>query len=618
MGAEHDTGPGARTPQGGAPGRRPGGPPEGGRAPGSSGRRYSAAEKLAWIEAFEASRQGLVAFCRSNGLNTKSFCAWRRRLAHEGEAGLERQAPGAAKPGRKRRGKLGVQIREFTPEERRKAVETFQQSGLSQEVFARTWGVCSKTLARWLRRHAQEGPKGLEPRKPGPRTAASPAGKPKGADPVRAAVVETKRNFPDFGLRKIAHFLGRFHALRVSPGTVRKTLREEGLPKAPSPPARPKRGRPQVRRFERSLPGDLWQSDITSFLLARHHVRVYLTVFLDDFSRYVVSWSLQVHQRQDLVIEALYEGIGRFGKPKEVLTDQGRQYFAWRGKSDFQKRLEKEGIRHVVARAHHPQTVGKTERLWETIQRELWGRVQPQDVAEARERLGHFFAHYNHFRPHQGIDGMVPADRFFGAESTVRKTLEDAMARNELAIALGEPVRKPVFLVGQIGDEQVSLHGERGRLVIQTPSGERREWNSDDIGMASKRGNTSDESEVDPNGSNDGGAEDASDAEGPQARSLPHDAPTRAAGAGALGGGERGAASRGTPPVHGDPRVLAGKDQQGAGGNEARGTAASNLPDVPAGTRRDGSRTPEAAESAEGIGGDRPAGGSQDAASADS
>jgi transposase InsO family protein len=109
---------------------------------------------------------------------------------------------------------------------------------------------------------------------------------------------------------------------------------------------------------------DLWQSDITSFHLARQSRRVYLTVFLDDCSRYVVGFALNMHQRQDLVVEALMSGIARFGKPREVLTDQGRQYFAWRGKSAFQKLLVNEGIQHVVARAHHPETVGKCERLW--------------------------------------------------------------------------------------------------------------------------------------------------------------------------------------------------------------------------------------------------------------
>ena len=44
------------------------------------------------------------------------------------------------------------------------------------------------------------------------------------------------------------------------------------------------------------------------------------------------------------------------GTEGDLLTDQGRQYFAWRGKSEFQKLLLRKGVRHVVARAHHPAT----------------------------------------------------------------------------------------------------------------------------------------------------------------------------------------------------------------------------------------------------------------------
>jgi hypothetical protein len=171
------------------------------------------------------------------------------------------------------------------------------------------------------------------------------------------------------------------------------------------------------------------------------------------------------------VIDSLLMGIQRFGKPEEVLTDQGRQYFSWRGKSDFQKLLDKEGIRHVVARSHHPQTLGKCERFWETVGQEFWERAKPQELEETRIRLGHFIAHYNHFRPHQGIDGMTPADRFFGVESEVRKALEATLTQNELRLAVGDQPRTPVFLVGQIGDQPVSLHGESGSLVIQTPNG---------------------------------------------------------------------------------------------------------------------------------------------------
>ena len=125
----------------------------------------------------------------------------------------------------------------------------------------------------------------------------------------------------------------------------------------------------------------------------------------------------------------------------------------------------------MVARSHHPQTLGKCERFWETVGVEFWDRVKPQDLTDARTRFAHFIAYYNHSRPHQGIDGMTPADRFFGLESEVRKTIEATLSENELRIALGEAPRSPVFLLGQIGDQTISLHGEGGRLVLRSGEG---------------------------------------------------------------------------------------------------------------------------------------------------
>ena len=50
--------------------------------------------------------------------------------------------------------------------------------------------------------------------------------------------------------------------------------------------------------------------------------KVYLVGFMDDYSRYVVSWAMAHHQKSSLVIEALERGIAEYGQPQEVLTDQ--------------------------------------------------------------------------------------------------------------------------------------------------------------------------------------------------------------------------------------------------------------------------------------------------------
>jgi transposase InsO family protein len=546
---------------------------------------YDEQVREALLAELARSEESVERFARRHGINPSTIYAWRNSSRTKG----------------RRRGSLGRGSRQCSFEERKAAVEEFAKSGMTQCDFSRLYGVTENTLSKWLRRYHEEGPRGLERRPSSRRGRTSKAGlKPA----VREEIVSVQRRFPDFGLRKVRDFLWRFSGLLVSAGSIRKVRSQEGI--APPPPPRRRRAQAAPRRFERARPGELWQSDITSYLLARESRRVYLTVFLDDHSRYVVSWALALQQRHDLVIEALLDGCARFGKPREVLTDQGRQYFAWRGKSAFEKVLEREGIRHVVARAHHPQTVGKCERLWETVSREFWERARPQELSEARERLSHFFAHYNHFRPHQGLGGLVPADRFFGAEAEVRRALERAMSRNELALAVGEKPRKPVFLVGQIGERQVSLHGEQGRLVVQTSDGRREDLSYEELGApvaSPKQQEIADERDDDHeqgSGERDGdsGGGEASPPLGEEA-SLPPLAHGAGTGAGAVGIGERGGEEEGARGVRGDSRVVAGPDEPPGGGRPAGGGADPGLAALAAGAGGDGGGTAASAQSAE-------------------
>ena len=581
------------------------------RVRGSSSRRYSVPERKALLRELEASGETMAIFCARHAVSTATICKWRRALREHGEAGLTPREP--------RRNAMGRTGRVRSADERRAAVEAFDKSKMLMQDFARTYGVSLGTLRTWLTRYRTAGPKGLEPRRRGRKRGGggtlSPA-----AIGVQTEIVRTKTRFPEFGLKKVRDFLRRFQGVHVSTGTVARTLERAGVERTPAPKKRrPKRA--LVRRFERSRPGELWQSDITSFHLTRHGTRVYLTVFLDDFSRFVVSFALATHQRQELVSEALMEGVSRFGKPKEVLTDQGRQYFAWRGKSDFQKLLVREGIEHVVSRTHHPETLGKCERLWETINREFWERARPQDVTDARERLAHWLAHYNYFRPHQGIDGLVPADRFFGAQEALRKTHESRLSQRELEAALEETPRRGVYLFGQIGDEQVSLSGERGELVLQTSSGVRQRIGLEELGApsAAEKG-SSDESE---HGRGEGEHDRRSGSEGRElvatgaTAAPPHGqeaaevwpaAEVSPRSQGAVDERHGGGADPGAPGVHADPGFVAGEAAPRGGGFGALDPGPACVATEPAsalGDARGSAPSTESAASARGDSDDR-------------
>jgi transposase InsO family protein len=559
------------------PGGLPGGRSERREAPRTSAPqarkrrpRFSLEERRELLAEFLASGAEPDAFCLVHGMSAATLKKWLRD----------------ARGGRGTMGKR-THRRRYTPEEKRQAIEAFAASGRTRRDFARLWGVSESSLSKWLQRYEAEGPKGLEPRKGGG------PGAPRLPRPVRDEIADAKRKHPTFGMRRVRDWLRRFRGIKVSAGSVGRTLKEEGLAETP-PPARRRPKKKPPRRFERARPGELWQTDITSFVLPRPGRRVYLIVFLDDHSRYVVSWGLHTHQKGEIATEALLDGIARFGKPVEVLSDQGRQYFAWRGKSAFQKLLAKEGIAHVVSRAHHPQTLGKCERLWKTVDEELWSRTGPNDLVEARRRMEHYFAHYNHFRPHQGIDGLVPADRFFGAEAAAREAIEAQHRSNELALALEEEPRKPLFLFGQVGDRAVSMHGERGRVVIQTESGEEEVIALDELGAPDAkerddgRGVERTGERVDP----------AAQAAVPQEAAVRDAAETGGAGEGVVGRGDAGGEDGGAPALHGDPGVLDGPHAEGGRRGAPGDAAAARVADLAAGAVGDDCRFVAPAEDA--------------------
>ena len=342
-----------------------------------------------------------------------------------------------------------------------------KKSGLPLREFAELVGLTYQTIYMWKKRFDELGPDGLmeQPRKHKEPESRLP-------EVVKRAILMIKTAHPEYGSERISDMLGRGDACSASPGSVLRVIREAGIEVAsPSVPAHGV----EPKRFERARPNQLWQTDIFTFMLKRENRRVYMVIFLDDHSRYIVGYGIHAAMGGLLVIETLRAAIAAYGAPEEVLTDNGPQYRTWRGKSRFTKEMEKLGIRHILARPRHPQTVGKAERFWGTLWRECVQKAVFMDVEDARKRVGHFIDHYNFMRTHQGIEGLVPADRFFGAQDEVRKTLQARVAQNALTLAKDGAPRKPFYLTGRVGDVDLSIHAEGQRVVMCGSDGRREE-----------------------------------------------------------------------------------------------------------------------------------------------
>lgn len=342
-------------------------------------------------------------------------------------------------------------------------------SGGNQLDVALAFGISHGAVQKYMQlfRHG-----GLEALKPGLRGGALQAARRAQVDSVdakRREVVAVRQENPDWGTRRIRDVLARFAGLGVSETEVRRILHEEGL--LPETPASSGPRPARVRRFERAEPNQLWQSDIFTFTLRRYE-RIYVAAFMDDHSRYIVSYTLAHHQKAELVLEALERGIAEYGTPQEVLTDNGRQYTSWRGETSFEQLLRRQGIRHIRSRPQHPQTLGKVERFWKTLWEEHLVKTVFADFDDLERRFGLWVRYYNFQRPHQALGGLVPADRFFRAAPAVRAAIEKNVEGNALRLAQQQPPRKPFYLVGRLGDQDLQIAAQGGRLHVRMGSDE--------------------------------------------------------------------------------------------------------------------------------------------------
>jgi transposase InsO family protein len=267
------------------------------------------------------------------------------------------------------------------------------------------------------------------------------------------------------GVGKVQGLLYRLGFLKVSKGTVEKVM----AAKLPERPKRHKRRRNKpvkVRNFERARPNELWQTDIMTFMLKGQY-RVYLIGFMDDNSRFLVGWGLFRFQTTKHVQEVFRAAIEKHGVPKEVLSDNGRQYYTWRGKSQFTIMLTKLGVAHIRSRPYHPQTCGKIESFWRNMWQECLSAVPLSSFEEAEQKIGEYITHYNFKRPHQGIGNLVPADRFY----RVGQQVKDLVAENTVKVAEQKPpladYRPPTYLVGNIGGKELRMIARSAEVTLR-------------------------------------------------------------------------------------------------------------------------------------------------------
>lgn len=149
----------------------------------------------------------------------------------------------------------------------------------------------------------------------------------------------------------------------------------------------------------------MWVGDIT--YIPTKHGWLYLAVFIDIFSRKVVGWSMDTRIRDNLVLSAFYQAVGR-EHPEEgiiVHTDRGCQYTSIR----FQAVLLRYGCRQSMSRKGNPYDNAVMESFYRTLKRELVQGANYADPEQARLDIFKYIeTYYNTKRIHSALDWLSP------------------------------------------------------------------------------------------------------------------------------------------------------------------------------------------------------------------
>ena len=161
-----------------------------------------------------------------------------------------------------------------------------------------------------------------------------------------------------------------------------------------------------LRDIEIKNPNQVWATDITYIPVRGGYF--YLTVIMDWYSRYVLSWKLSNTLDIIFCIEALHEAL-KINKPEIFNSDQGTQYTS----KEFTRVLEKEKIKISMDGKGRAFDNIFVERLWRTIKYEEVYIQRYENGKEVKKGLENYLMFYNTERLHQSLGYITPYESYF-------------------------------------------------------------------------------------------------------------------------------------------------------------------------------------------------------------
>jgi transposase InsO family protein len=296
--------------------------------------------------------------------------------------------------------------------EKMEIIRLVENSDLSVRRTLKELAIPRSTFYGWYRRFLEGGVDGLSDQKPAPRRTWNRI-----PEDVRGEVVQLALERTDLSPRELACTYTDEKRYFVSESSVYRILKAHDLITSPAyilMQASDSFANPTKRVHE------LWQTDFT-YLRVIGWGWYYLSTVLDDFSRYIVAWTLSPTMGADDVQNTLDQALAITGVDRirvrhrpRLLSDNGPAYVS----KALAEYLSDLGMRHTRGAPYHPMTQGKIERYHRTMKNvvKLQNYYFP---GELEHEIARFVDYYNNERYHESLNNVTPADVYFGRHHQV-------------------------------------------------------------------------------------------------------------------------------------------------------------------------------------------------------
>lgn len=141
--------------------------------------------------------------------------------------------------------------------------------------------------------------------------------------------------------------------------------------------------------------------------------KLYILGIIDDYSR--LCWLEVINSIKSIDVmfssmDILFRLQERYGiKFEEIMSDNGSEFSSKNNPNHpFERMLKFFDVKHRYTKPFRPQTNGKIERFWKTLEDELLSGETFETLEDFKEYILGYVIYYNESRMHQGINNKIP------------------------------------------------------------------------------------------------------------------------------------------------------------------------------------------------------------------